>query len=205
MEAARVDSAYAAWQEALNPVWTSVLRAEAASKLGSASAIQAMRDSVAARPFELTATFDNERGPDFSALFEEAPVIERTPADSARLRAYALKLKTLLLNRNGRALYEHVRIADQARRRAAPGGTADSVQDDRRLQQWVTAAKNGTAWFDRLPERTAFQRSDLRLERWCDGRVWEVGLTKDRPLFGGWHLYVAEVGGELRVVRGTVH
>jgi hypothetical protein len=187
-----VDSAYAAWQEALGPVWTSVLRAEAGGRLGTASAIEAMRDSVAARPFELTATFDNERGPDFSYLFEEAPVIAGTPADSTRLKRYAVDLVDLFTDKDTSAVFDEVypelRDADytpvEARRLIA--------------HDWLAFA-----W-------RPIRADDVGLRSWSGGRVWELyrKATGDPLLVAGetqqtglLEIYVAEVDGELKVVR----
>jgi hypothetical protein len=194
MEAARVDSAYAAWQEALNPVWTSVLRAEAAGRLGTGSAIEAMRDSVAARPFELAATFDNERGPDFSALFEEAPVI----TDTSRLVDYALQLRRLIRDGDGVGFYREVRPAVHA---AARTDGDDPEPEEQAIDRWRRDANNERNWFSRPDDRAGFRRADVRVQSWSGGRVWEVSRRNGEALFLGWEVFVAERDGQLRVVR----
>jgi len=188
-----VDSAYAAWQRSLDPVWTAVLRAEAAGRLGEAGALAAMRDSVTARPFELTATFDNERGPDFSALFEEAPVIE----DTTRLVDYALKLRDWFRTENESALLAAFPVVDGS----SPMTEAEREAADDRFRQDLQ-----TIWFDSTL-KLGFAREDVRVEKWAEGRIWRLYRAPNQPLIetaSGMHMssiYVAEVGGELKVVR----
>jgi hypothetical protein len=189
-----VDSAFAAWQASLDPVWTSVLRAEAAGRLGTGSAIEAMRDSVAARPFELTATFDNERGPDFSALFEEAPVI----TDTSRLIDYALQLRRLIRDGDGVSFYREVRPAVHA---AARMDGDDPEPEEQAIDRWRRDANNNRNWFGRTDDRAGFARADVRVQSWSGGRVWEVSRQNGEALFLGWEVFVAERDGQLRVVR----
>ena len=144
-------------------------------------------------------TFDNEQGPDFSDLFEEAPIIEGTPTDSARLRAYAMHLRDLMAAKDTLNIYR------------AHKPRFDDIQ--------FSASKAldviGRNWL--APDwRLEFQASDVALRKWSDGRIWEIyredevsrALRKQALFLAGeerlqtWHtVYVAEVNDSLRVVR----
>jgi hypothetical protein len=189
--ASAVNSAYGAWQASLDPVWTSVLRAEAAGRLGTASAIEAMRDSVAARPFELAATFDNERGPDFSYLFEEAPVI----TDTTRLVDYALKLRDWMAAKDTSRLWEEFRPSFQ------DGVLVDGYDDSKERRHMYLSLNRQNLVLDDAESALAFSRDEVRVRKWVQGRVWELHRTRGRRLLRNMPVYVAEVDGELKVVR----
>jgi hypothetical protein len=152
-----------------------------------------MRDSVAARPFELAATFDNERGPDFSYLFEEAPVI----TDTTRLVDYALQLRDWFEAEDESALLNAFHVSDD-------GSPVTKAERDAEDQQFRQDLQN--IWFDSTL-KLGFTREDLRVEKWVDGRIWRIYRAPNQPLIeaeSGIHMssiYVAEVGGELKVVR----
>ncbi|WP_420457098.1 hypothetical protein [Rubrivirga sp.] len=145
--------------------------------------------------------------PSFDAVFREAPVIAGTPADSARLRAYAVRLRDLLDGADAEGIYREIGPAindSVGTYQVTAEGTRERDLDDIR-REWTRF-------------RTDFDEPDVGLRSWAGGRVWELyrddevagALGKRALLLRGddrietWlRLYVGEVGGELRVVRIT--
>jgi hypothetical protein len=189
--AAAVDSAYRAWTDRARAKWRDY---QSRNVRGALDSIRAWAEQ---NPMTVSTTFDNEAGPDFSRLFEEAPVIEGTPTDSARLKDYAMHLQSLLREKKGAALYREIRPAAEASAREL--GESPPPTSKRRAR-WRKDAENGEGWFDEKPPE--FGRSDVGLDRWAEGRVWELYRRPGRePLLGGWNIFIAEVEGELKVVR----
>lgn len=209
--AGQVDSAYAAWTRRAEEQWQGYLRWEevwleahpdSAATLSwrRGGALDSLRVWAARHPLTVSATFDNETGPDFSALFEEAPVIEGTPQDTSRLIDYAMRLRDLFQRRDATAIY----------RTQQPKFAAIYFSEDQALSAIRGNWFSYDWWFD-------FERQDVELRKWSGGRVWEL-YRRDRKAMqtgkralllagkGGrlatWHeVYVAEIGGELKVVR----
>jgi hypothetical protein len=191
IEEAAVDSAYRAWTDRARAKWRDY---QSRNVRGALDSIRAWAEQ---NPMTVSTTFDNEAGPDFSRLFEEAPVIEGTPTDSARLKDYAMHLQSLLREKKGAALYREIRPAAEASAREL--GESPPPTSKRRAR-WRKDAENGEGWFDEKPPE--FGRSDVGLDRWAEGRVWELYRRPGRePLLGGWNIFIAEVEGELKVVR----
>jgi hypothetical protein len=186
---ARVDSAYQAWMERAQ---------KKLEELGSQDGdLDSMRAWAARHPMTVSVTFDNEAGPDYSRIFEEAPVIE----DSSRLKDYAMHLRDLLLAEQPKQIYAELRpsVAEET-------GAYQVAHEPGRE---AAVAYIRTEWIPNW--ETDFARSDVRVRRWCGGRVWELRKRGPggslEPLLHSEHshlkVYVAEIGGELRIVRLT--
>ena len=144
--------------------------------------------------------------PSFDGVFRAAPVIGGTAADSARLRDYAVHLRDLL--------------------RQAP---ADSAAAEALYDEFGPAVSDSLGWFQVAsnPSRGAavrvfreewgptlgwFEADDVGVRSWSGGRVWEL-YRADRAALplepdgllqvggGALQVFVAEIGGRLRVVR----
>ena len=196
---AQVDSAHAAWSQSARRQWQTY------RETVGAAALDSLRAWARLHPMTVRTTFDNEHGPDFSDLFEEAPIIEGTPADSARLRAYAMHLRNLMENQRADALYQEFLPRNKMLRRE--NGKPPLPPDTSAYRQ--EGLKNiRTHWFER-DFLTDFQASDIRLTRWVDGRIWQIERGNGLPLFvtdtigsrGEISIYVAEINDTLKVVR----
>ena len=195
LSVAAVDSAHAAWAERATGRFDSLR----SIGVGRSAALDSVRTWARAHPMTVSVTFDNAAGPDFSALFEEAPVIAGTAADSARLRDYAMRLSDHFAERDTQAIYRH-----HAPKFDAIGFSKQEAMDVI-ATDWLTFH-----W------RTDVRRADVGMTRWAGGRIWELYRTDERSrstgkqglLYAGeqafttWHaVYVAEMDGDLRVVR----
>ena len=141
--------------------------------------------------------------PSFDAVFRDAPAIAGTPADSARLRAYAVRLRDLTAARDGAALYDELApsVADRLELAGRPVPPLDSLR----------AGWEGEAAAEAFPfsgDLTPFEAGDVQLRSWVGGRVWELyrdgadGLLQRAGRGTFMSVYVGEgPGGELRVVR----
>ena len=168
--------------------------------VGRPAALDSVRVWARAHPMTVSVTFDNAAGPDFSALFKEAPVITGTAADSARLRDYAMQLHHWIAAGHTQKLYEALQPSLSREigffRLTASPDRASALEVLR--ERWVAEWPNHDIDTD-----------DVVLQKWSGGRVWELAYRtpdgRKRPLFD-WHerylrAYVAEIDGELRVVR----
>ena len=185
---AAVDTVVAAWRERAEAQWEA-LRAEGRG-LSSLGAWAAQHPIVIETP-----RFDNGVGPDFSGVFEEAPVMAGTAADSARLRDYAMQLRDWMAAKDTLAIYHAYRRS------------FDVSGRDRASAIDIIA----TDWFS-VDWNTQFSRKAVGLRAWSGGRVWELYRRDDQRkpalfLAGenrlvSWHeAYVAEIDGDLQVVR----
>ena len=206
---AEVDSAYRAWSKRAREQWGEYVKWEKRwlEKHPDSSAVVTARDGGALdsirqwsgrHPMTVSATFDNEAGPDFSRIFEEAPRLPDTPATRKRLKDYAMHLREVISKRDGVGLYREISPAQNASYRQA-GKTPPP--DSTRLVKWKNAARTKSGWFADVRGATAFERAQVGVRPWVDGRVWELYRRPGEPLFGGWKIYVGEMGGELKVVR----
>ena len=224
------DSAFAAFEAALQEQWPRWAQVEDSLLAARPSLAAALADSVAVDPeaaaYGIGPALDSARAwarahpvvvatrfvrpdgaPSFDAVFREAPVIGGTPADSARLRAYAVQLRDLLDAADAEGVYREIGPAidsETGTYQVTMEGTPERDLDDIR-QEWTRF-------------RTDFDGSDVGLRSWSGGRVWEVyrddeaagALGKQALLLRGdnrletWlRIYVGEVDGALRVVRIT--
>lgn len=188
---AQVDSAYASWSERVRKKWKEY---RTTVDQGALDSIRAWADR---NPLTVSATFDNEAGADFSRIFEEAPRLEDTPATRERLRGYAMRLRDLMAQEDTSALLEEFRPAIEDRFEAL------SFSDREKFIQ-----QNREALVLENPVLD-FGREDIRLRAWCDGRVWQLiregakndGLLQEPSGTGRGKIYVAEIDGELKVIR----
>ena len=206
---AQVDSAYRAWRKRTREQWKEYVEWEKqwlkqnpdSSETITArdgGALDSMRAWASENPLTVSTTFDNEAGPDFSRVFEEAPKLEDTPATRKRLKEYATHLRDILLDHDGTGLYREIRPAKNAAyRKQEKRPPPDSV----RRVKWEKAAQKKDGWFRDVEEATAFGRDQVGLRQWVGGRVWELYRKPGDPLFGGWKIYVGKVDGKLKVVR----
>ena len=210
-----VDSAFAVWQKRAREQWKKYRvwekqwlkkNPEAKEKITwkEGGALDSIRAWAERNPLTVTTTFDNEAGPDFSRIFEEAPRLLDRPATRRRLKDYAMRLRNLLRTGDTEGIYRQIRpsISEETGWfKVTRSGRRDSALAQIQ-EEWVQDF------------RTDFSRSDVRLRRWSEGRVWELSVLRPeegrRPFFSeGPHssylkVYVAEIDGQLRVVRLTV-
>lgn len=211
---AQVDSAYRAWRKRTREQWKEYVEWEKqwlkqnpdSSETITArdgGALDSMRAWASENPLTVSTTFDNEAGPDFSRIFEEAPKLEDTPATRKRLKEYAMHLRDLLRSGEAKAIYQEIQPSVSEETgwfKVTRSGRRDSALAQIR-EEWLRDF------------RTDFSRSAVTLRRWSGGRVWELSVMRPeegrRPFFSeGPHssylkVYVAEIDGKLRVVRLT--
>ena len=148
----------------------------------------------ASKEQERLITFDNKQF-DFSDVLLKSPILQ----DTVQLIDYALKLKSWVQNHDIDKLLEHMapKVRDYA--------ISYSVEEDiirEGLKQSFTGDMFNMEW-EEVP------REDIIPISYCEGRVWELTTSKGHPLFYSENeeghtslpVYVAEVNGELRVVR----
>jgi hypothetical protein len=200
LRAEAVDSAYSAWEKQVQRQWKKLLNQKSTTK----EAFVQLKTWRWNHPMEVQTTpFTNRGGPDFSRIFEEAPRLPDRPATRERLRDYAMRLRNLLRTGDAEGIYRQIRpsISEETGWfKVTRSGRRDSALAQIQ-EEWVQDF------------RTDFSRSDVRLRRWSEGRVWELSVLRPeegrRPFFSeGPHssylkVYVAEIDGQLRVVRLT--
>ena len=232
VEADAVAAALVRWEAALQREWPRWLASEdalvAAGRGASASegyggaALDSAWAWAAAHPFRVETAWVREGGPggrpgdggpSFDGLLRDGPVIAGTPADSARLRAYAVRL--LALERAG----DRAALAAEYRPAFEHGVDAEYVGADAATRDSLVA--DALTRLPPLGSAEPFAERDVRLRSWAGGRVWElyrdgapalitvrpppapIGPDGQRELSVTTTLspYVAVVGGRLRVVR----
>jgi hypothetical protein len=154
-------------------------------------ALDSMRAWAARNPMVVSTRFDNEHGPDFSRVFEEAPVLKDTPATRKRLKDYAMGLRDWMAEKDTSALVE----AFGPRMKSAFKMSGATSREQFRKQY-----TSGLVYKD-AEESLAFGREVVEMRPWCGGRVWELFRKPGKPLLRRMEVYVAEIGGELKVVR----
>ena len=223
------DSAFTAWERELKARWAGWTRSEDSLLASRPALLQALGDSVGAdphasaygagpaldsarvwaeaNPVRVATAFVRPGGagrpsdgePSFDAVFRDAPVIRGTAADSAALRAYAVRLRDLVAAGDGAALYDE--FAPALRDNGALHGLPP-LPDDTLRARWA-AGPSGWAGADPAP----LAPSEVGLRSWSGGRVWELyrpgadGLLQGRDGGPYTEVYVGEVDGALRVVR----
>jgi len=190
---------YRTWGNALLPVWRDYLERQQADRAANPDrapwALDSMRAYVRQHPLVISMRFENRYGPDFSGLFEEAPIIEGTPADTARLTRYALHLRDLMAAKDTAALYEEFRIAfEDSYTSSVPKPTKEGRRDH-------LASNREHIVLSGLVDELDFDERRVRARKWAGGRVWELYRRPDQPLLRNLPVYVAEVDGSLKVVR----
>jgi hypothetical protein len=201
---AEVDSAYQGWKKRALKQWDGYLKREkqwlgksndsssaVASKGGSAlDSIEAWSDR---NPLEVSTTFDNEAGPDFSRIFEEAPRLPDTPATRERLRDYAMRLRDLMAQKDTAGLVKEFR---PEMRYSYQIGAHDASS----FEEYVSTYQKHYV-LEGAEEELDFSRTDVKLRPWVGGRVWQLRRKDAEGLLRRIEVYVAELEGDLRVVR----
>jgi hypothetical protein len=182
---AEVDSAYREWKKKAKHQWKEYR--------GRVAVLDSMRAWASRHPMTVSTTFDNEAGPDFSQIFEEASRLPDRSATRERLRDYAMHLRDLMAEKDTSALFEEFRLyyAQQYKITGYPG----SVQKDK------ASLLENVVMDDPVLD---FNREDVDLRSWSDGRVWEIHRDGEAFFRSGdsiREVYVAEIGGDLKVVR----
>jgi hypothetical protein len=203
---AQVDSAYAKWKKRAEAAWARFLRSEAAwleanpdrgqeITWRSGGALDSMWAWSRDNPVVVSTTFENEAGPDYAHIFRDAPVLQ----DTTRVLSFALQIRNLFQEQDPDNIYTAHRP-----RFAAIDFSPDEARD-------IIA----TNWLD-YEWHLDFDADDLDVVQWSGGRVWEVYRTDEvaerlrkkalllsgKERLEGWHsVYIAEIDGELQVVR----
>lgn len=147
-------------------------------------------------PVEHSITFDNT-GTSFRGRLMEGAEI----TDKRRLRDYAERLRSLLANQRAEALAREFKPKLDDYSTLHPDSGKNFVDE---FPQFLREE-----FFPGSPI-TEFGRSDIGLNSWCEGRIWELFVKPDQPFFktkgaGGTSneipVYVGEVDGALKVVR----
>jgi hypothetical protein len=205
IEAALVDSTYKAWSGRARQKWKTY------RSTVERGALDSMRAWASRHPMTVSATFDNEAGPDFSRIFEEAPRLPDTPATRERLRDYAMHLRDLMAQKDTAALVEEFLPVVWAGKDSLDMEHLRSNFSERQIQSIREHIVLEDAYLK-------IDRSEVGLRRWAEGRVWELyyepdgnalfvarTLREGTPEYTGSgrqrEVYVAEMGGELKVVR----
>jgi hypothetical protein len=184
---AEVDSVYERWSKRAQKKWDTY------RSTVERGALDSMRAWASRHPMTISTTFDNKRGPDFSRIFEEAPRLPDTPATRERLRNYAMHLRDLMAEKDTAALVEEFRPAiEYAYRQGKREGES--------LQEFVAMYRKKLV-LDGAEKELDFSRSEVRLSQWSDGRVWQLRRDGAEGLLRRIKVYVAELDGELKVVR----
>ncbi|PQJ35140.1 hypothetical protein BSZ35_11525 [Salinibacter sp. 10B] len=199
-----VDSAYRAWSERARKQWKGYLEWEkqwlkenpdssSAVTARDGGALDSMRQWTARNRLSVSTTFDTEAGPDFSRVFEEAPVIEGTPSDTSRLKDYAMRLRDLMARKDTSGLVEEFRPSiEYAYRRGKRDGES--------LEEFVSMYREKLV-LEGAEKELQFSREEVRLRKWSEGRVWGLRREGAEGLLRRIKVYVAELDGELKVVR----
>jgi len=141
-----------------------------------------------------TFEFDNERY-DYSQVLVESPVIR----DIERLRDYGVKLQALIAQKKNKELIDEMKPKIEAT--AIAFSVEPSIMYEN-MQQVLSDNIFTTNW-------QKVERQEIVPKSFCKGKVWELSTADNKPLIyaeedGGstqMAIYVAEVDGELRVVR----
>jgi hypothetical protein len=198
---AEVDSAYAAWSRKARKQWQ---RYRSRFDRG---ALDSLRAWASRHPMTVSTTFDNENGPDYSRIFEQAPVIR----DTGRLKDYAIRLRDLMARKDTAGLVDEFLPVIWTGRDSLILSRLRSNFSEEQIRSVREHIVMDEAYLD-------IERADVGVRRWVGGRVWELyykpegnalfaaqSLRKGTPEYTGSgrkrQVYVAELGGELKVVR----
>jgi len=154
-------------------------------------------------PIEMELTFDSEDVPSFRERLTEAPVIE----DTSALKDFAMQLRNLARDQSPTRLFELSAPKFQIYATAYPS-QSKSEQDD--LESFLEVFEE--KYYGRKPF-LEFDRDDLVLKKWAEGRLWEINVDRGEALEDAFFLsredgevwvmdiFVGKVDGELKVVR----
>lgn len=200
-----VDSAYKVWESKAQKKW------EEYRSGGQQGAIDSMRAWVERNPLTVATSFVNEAGPDYSRVFEETPKLKDTPATRRRLTSYAIRLRDLMAEKDTARLVEEFLPVVWKGEDSLDVEALRSNFTERQIESIRQNVIIEDAYLD-------IDRSEVGLRPWAGGRIWELYYEPDgKALFGARtfregtpeytgsglkrQVYVAELGGELKVVR----
>jgi hypothetical protein len=198
---AEVDSAYEAWRQKARKQW------ERYRSRFDRGELDSLRAWASRHPMTVSTTFDNENGPDYSRIFEEAPVIR----DTGRLKEYAIQLRDLMARKDTAGLVDEFLPVIWTGRDSLILSRLRSNFSEEQIRSVREHIVMDEAYLD-------IERADVGMRRWVGGRVWELYYKPDgNALFAARSLregtpeytgsgrkrpvYVAELGGDLKVVR----
>ena len=187
--AGEVSAAHGAWRPGLARRW--------ARWRSGPGALDSARAWAGRHPAVAEARFTRPAGaaPSFDGVFRGGPVIGGTAADSARLRAYAVRLLALTAAQDTAALVDELAPALADRFRYAVHGLDSAA--------YYGLNRRAVVYADPEP----YEAGDVEMTSWAGGRVWglgrrgEPGLLQDAATESYVEVFVAEVDGRLRVVR----
>ena len=199
-----VDSTYEEWREKARKQWEEYrewekewLKENPGRKDSitwkEGGALDSMRAWASRNPLTVTTTFDNEAGPDFSRVFEEAPVLEDTPATRNRLKDYAMHLRDLMAEKDTSALVEEFRPSIEY-------SYQQGKREGESLEEFISMYREKLV-LEGAEKELDFSREEVRLHQWSEGRVWQLRRADAEGLLRRIKVYVAELDGELKVVR----
>ena len=208
--AAAEDSALAADPALADSLAALVASDRVSRAVGVGPALDAARAWAAARPVAVEVSFVRPGGPapsdgqpSFDAVLRDAPVVGGAAADSAALRAYAVRLRALMAARDTAAVWSEFAPA-LLREYEAAGGPAGLGIDS---SAYVVASRSTVVMADPEP----FAEGDVQLRSWAGGRVWELyrdgspGLLHDPDRGAFRPVYVGRgPDGSFRVVWATL-
>jgi hypothetical protein len=190
LRAEAVDSTYSAWKKQVQEQWKKLLEEKATPK----EAFVQLKTWRWNHPMEVKTTpFKNRDGPDFSRVFEEAPKLKDTPATRERLRDYAMRLRDLMAEKDTAGLVKEFR---PEMRYSYQIGAHDADS----FEEYVSTYQKHYV-LEGAEEELNFSRTDVRLQPWVDGRVWQLRRKDAEGLLRRIEVYVAELEGDLQVVR----
>lgn len=149
-------------------------------------------------PFKISAIFDSEDAPSLAQRLKEAKPIE----NSEVLKDWAMTFRSLLEKKDIDGLYDLYAPKLSDYDIAYP----EQKESDNRIwfENWM---KNKI--FPQTPF-IKFKRDDIQLKKWCDGRIWEINLKDEQPLWRTEGLegkrtkievYVGLVDEKIKIVR----
>ncbi len=154
------------------------------------------RDEPVQLPLTISVRFDND-GPSFRKRIVNAPPLSNREA----LLDYAMKLRDIFAQQNMAAFIEEMAPKRQDYAAAA------YISDDQLLAQMKRELPEAFAPGFKLD----FDRHDIEVLSWCEGRVWELCRKPRQPLIESqsandgevycFPIFVGETNAQLRVVR----
>jgi len=154
-------------------------------------------------PFTMEVVFSSTDVPSFANRFIDGSVVE----DSSRLIDYGVHLRDLLREKRAEDFYHgEYSVKDQDYNRAYPWDKMESGD-------WFIQGELREAVFPNGP-MLDFDREDIGIRKWCEGRVWELYVEDGSPFGRPFiktkglqgdvliiEIFVAEIDGQLTIIR----
>lgn len=147
-------------------------------------------------PVQFSVTFDN-----VGASFRERLMRSNEITDEERLRNYAEHLRSLVVKKSAEALAREFKPKLDDYSMLHPDSGKDFTKEFPQFLREV--------FFPGQPI-VEFERSDIGVKSWCEGRIWEIFVKPEQPFLktkgmdgksNELPIFVGEVGGKLKVVR----